>query len=189
MLVERPRHFLYLDEHNSFIIGLRVFRIRAIFVLSFLPWGVIRRKENKTKGSDQPQEVRVLGQLFPNSIFGEHWALLGNVCWKDHRIEIEQKIERSLDRARVLNTCLCGEFSSQLGPHRGALHCQWKRFDFIILQRKLKTISILCSRQISKSIPICLFEAPATVAMCGKVAPKTGWRTLEDVSIVWSNVL
>ena len=36
MLVERVRHFLYLDEHNSFIIGLRVFRIRGILVFIFL---------------------------------------------------------------------------------------------------------------------------------------------------------
>ena len=27
MLVERARHFLYLDEHNSVIVGLRVFPI------------------------------------------------------------------------------------------------------------------------------------------------------------------
>ena len=34
MLVERARHFLYLDEHNS--VGVRVFRIKGILVFIFL---------------------------------------------------------------------------------------------------------------------------------------------------------
>ena len=58
-------------------------------------------------------------------------------------------------------------------------------YNLTILQRKLKTILVLCLRQILKSIPICLFEAPTTVAMCGKVTPKTGWRPLCDVAIVY----